>query len=55
MFITTKNYDRNHLALPKNACLTYQLTFIKLQELEADLMEHMHLENNILLSRYFFK
>jgi regulator of cell morphogenesis and NO signaling len=53
--LTTIREATNNYALPKNACLTYQLTFIKLQELEADLMEHMHLENNILLSRYFFK
>lgn len=41
----------NNYQPPKDACLTYQLTFIKLQELEVDLMKHMHLENDILLKR----
>ncbi|TLS38957.1 iron-sulfur cluster repair di-iron protein [Pseudalkalibacillus caeni] len=33
---------------PEGACMTYQLTYNKLEELEADLFEHIHLENNIL-------
>lgn len=39
-------------ALPEGACRTYQLTFQKLQEFEADLFEHIHLENNILFPRF---
>jgi regulator of cell morphogenesis and NO signaling len=35
-------------ALPEDACATYQYTFHKLQELESDLFQHIHLENNIL-------
>jgi regulator of cell morphogenesis and NO signaling len=37
--------------LPEDACATYQLTFRMLEELEADLFEHIHLENNILFPR----
>lgn len=35
-------------APPKDACTTYNLTYEKLKELEADTFEHIHLENNIL-------
>jgi len=37
--------------LPEGACTTYALTFRKLEELESDTFEHVHLENNILFSR----
>jgi regulator of cell morphogenesis and NO signaling len=36
---------------PSDACTTYRLSFAKLQEFEADLHQHMHLENNILFPR----
>jgi len=36
-------------ALPADACTTYDLTFRNLQEFEADIHKHVHLENNILL------
>ena len=42
----------NDYELPEGACRTYQLTFQKLMELEADLFEHIHLENNILFPRF---
>ena len=42
----TNDYD-----LPSDACTTYRLTFQKLEELEADLFQHIHLENNILFPR----
>lgn len=38
-------------ALPGDACATYALAFRSLQELEADVHKHVHLENNILLPR----
>ncbi|MBW7475233.1 iron-sulfur cluster repair di-iron protein [Paenibacillus oenotherae] len=38
-------------ALPAEACRTYQLTFQKLIALEADMFQHIHLENNILFPR----
>lgn len=42
----TQNY-----MVPKDGCTTFGLTYIKLQEVEADLFEHIHLENNILFKR----
>lgn len=39
--------------LPEDACATYELTYNKLQELEADVFQHVHLENNILFPRLF--
>lgn len=43
----TKDYS-----VPKDGCNTYFKTFDKLQQLEADLFEHIHLENNILFRRF---
>lgn len=37
--------------LPADACRTYTLTFQKLEELENDMFNHVHLENNILFNR----
>lgn len=37
--------------LPGDACRTYTLTFQKLEELENDMFNHVHLENNILFNR----
>ena len=37
--------------LPKDACQTYQVTFMVLQEFEKDLHKHIHLENNILFPK----
>jgi len=34
--------------VPADGCATYSKTFQKLQELESDLFQHIHLENNIL-------
>jgi regulator of cell morphogenesis and NO signaling len=42
----TKEYE-----LPEDACATFQLTYAKLEELEADMFQHIHLENNILFTR----
>lgn len=36
---------------PEDACNTYRALFHGLQELEADLHQHIHLENNILFPR----
>ncbi|NPC92939.1 iron-sulfur cluster repair di-iron protein [Bacillus sp. WMMC1349] len=41
----------NDYALPEGACTTYTLTYLKLDELESDLFQHIHLENNILFPR----
>ncbi|MDF2538139.1 MAG: hypothetical protein K0S76_1160 [Herbinix sp.] len=44
---TTKNYT-----LPEDACGTYQMAYYLLEEMEKDLHQHIHLENNILLKEY---
>ena len=36
---------------PEDACMTYRAVFRALAELEADLHQHIHLENNILFPR----
>jgi regulator of cell morphogenesis and NO signaling len=38
-------------ALPQDACLTFAAFYEGLQEMEADLHQHIHLENNILFPR----
>lgn len=40
------SFDYN---IPKDACATYRRTYEMLQDLEEDLHQHIHLENNILL------
>jgi len=42
----------HHYQPPAEACTTYRVTFQKLKEFEQDLMQHIHLENNILFRRY---
>ncbi|GLC30647.1 iron-sulfur cluster repair di-iron protein [Clostridium omnivorum] len=42
----TKDY-----AVPEDGCNSYRLTYKKLEELEADTFQHIHLENNILFPR----
>jgi regulator of cell morphogenesis and NO signaling len=37
--------------VPEDACYTYRITYQKLQELENDTFQHVHLENNILFPR----
>jgi len=36
---------------PVEACVSYQTLYQALQEFEADLHQHIHLENNILFPR----
>jgi len=38
-------------AVPADACVSYQALYAALQEFEADLHQHIHLENNILFPR----
>lgn len=38
--------------VPADGCRTFELTYSMLQELEGDLFQHIHLENNILFRRY---
>jgi regulator of cell morphogenesis and NO signaling len=42
----------NHYTPPSYACPTYQLTLTMLQEFDNDLIQHIHLENNILFPRF---
>jgi len=41
----------NDYTLPANACNSYAFLFSKLKEFEADLLRHIHLENNILFPK----
>ncbi len=36
---------------PSNACTTYRLSYAKLKEFEDDLVQHIHLENNVLFPK----
>jgi regulator of cell morphogenesis and NO signaling len=38
----------NDYSLPVDACMTYQITYQRLEDLESDMFAHIHLENNIL-------
>ncbi|NLK20529.1 MAG: iron-sulfur cluster repair di-iron protein [Epulopiscium sp.] len=44
---TTEDYK-----VPDDGCATFDLTYRQLQDLEGDLFEHIHLENNILFKRF---
>jgi regulator of cell morphogenesis and NO signaling len=39
------------LVPPAEACTTWRALYLRLDELEAELMEHVHLENNVLFRR----
>lgn len=41
----------NDYTLPADACTSYRLAYQKLEEMESDLFQHIHLENNILHPR----
>lgn len=41
----------NNFALPADACNTFMLTYRKLEEFDADIHKHVHLENNILFKK----
>lgn len=43
--------ETSDYTLPADACRTYTLAFQKLADLESDLFNHIHLENNILFQR----
>jgi regulator of cell morphogenesis and NO signaling len=44
--VLTKNY-----VPPAGACPTYRVTYKRLQEFDQDLMQHIHLENNVLFAK----
>jgi regulator of cell morphogenesis and NO signaling len=39
------------LTLPESACTTWRALYLGLEQLEQELMEHIHLENNVLFPR----
>ena len=41
----------NNYTPPDNACITHKVTFAKLKELDKDLVQHIHLESNILFPK----
>ena len=42
----------NAITLPSGACRTWQALYAGLAKLQDDLMEHIHLENNVLFPRF---
>ncbi|MFS0879677.1 iron-sulfur cluster repair di-iron protein [Bacillus sp. 7586-K] len=42
----------NDYHVPESACGTYRLVYNRLEMLEDDMFQHIHLENNILFPRY---
>lgn len=42
----------NNFEAPGHACTTYRTTYARLEELEGMTFNHVHLENNILFTRY---
>jgi regulator of cell morphogenesis and NO signaling len=49
--LRTLRETSNGYTLPADACSSYQTLYEALRELEADLHQHIHLENNILFPR----
>ncbi len=47
---TMREVSKNY-ALPADACMSFQMLYRALEEFEADLHQHIHLENNILFPR----
>ncbi|MDD2371260.1 MAG: iron-sulfur cluster repair di-iron protein [Firmicutes bacterium] len=41
----------NDYLVPDDACRSYDLTYLKLVEMESDIFQHIHLENNILFPK----
>lgn len=41
----------DHYTLPERACVSHKVTFMKLLEIDNDLVQHVHLENDILFPR----
>jgi len=41
----------DHYTIPDGACVSHKVTFLKLLEIDNDLIQHLHLENDILFPR----
>lgn len=39
-------------SVPEDGCATYEMTYRKLEEMESNLFQHIHLENNVLFPRF---
>ncbi len=50
IFKTMRELSNNYTP-PDDGCTTYKVAFLKLNEFEADLHQHIHLENNILFPK----
>jgi regulator of cell morphogenesis and NO signaling len=50
IFKTIRELSSNYNP-PEDCCATYKVSFSKLKEFEADLHQHIHLENNILFPK----
>ncbi len=48
--VLTKDYQ-----IPADTCATFAKTYVMLEEVEKDLHQHIHLENNILLKDYDYR
>ncbi|MCK9480598.1 MAG: DUF542 domain-containing protein [Bacteroidia bacterium] len=51
-YLTTLRELTNDYTLPSDSCASYELMYKLMQDLEADLIVHAHLENNILFPKY---
>lgn len=49
--LETLDHLTNHITLPDGACNTWTALYLGLQTFKEDLMEHIHLENNVLFDR----
>lgn len=43
--------EANDFEIPENACVTHQVIYFKLRELHDDIVQHTHLENNVLIPK----
>ena len=50
-FIQGMRQLTGHYVVPENACVNHKVTFSKLSEIDNDLVQHMHLENNFLFPK----
>ena len=51
LLLTSLRDATKHYQFPEEACTNHQVIYHKLQEFDADLVQHKHLENNILFPK----
>ena len=49
-FVRLAQLTNNYMP-PEDACTTYKVAFMKLEDFQNDLFTHIHLENNILFPK----